>query len=225
MKYVPAIGNASAQLMIIGEAPSYQETERPFVGPSGKELDRILRDANIRRDDCWISNVCKYFVTPTEKIPFWIRAEQEGIDKDEQIKEGAKRAAQATGKKIDLVMFCGHGMSTRTNFGYTRRAETLSKPDPAYLAEVKRKNADYVRKITEGPFQPWEIKNMSNGKVKDNNDDAFLDTGDTDIMGSIAQYLNEKAVAVFASCSVASEYGNASLARTMSNNAKVKTFG
>ena len=50
--YVPGMGNGSAKLMILGEAPAYNE-ERPFTSPSGKELDRLLKDAGINRNDCW----------------------------------------------------------------------------------------------------------------------------------------------------------------------------
>lgn len=91
-KYVPGIGPIGAKLMILGEAPSYEETNagKPFVGPSGRELDRLLKDAGIPRSECWISNVCKYEVppnTPRKKLPFQIRARNHGIDIDQQLSE------------------------------------------------------------------------------------------------------------------------------------------
>jgi uracil-DNA glycosylase family 4 len=81
-----------AKLMILGEAPSYQETAagKPFVGPSGKELDRLLYDSEIRRQNCWITNVCKYEVPPNlpgKKIPFAVRAKNHGIDIEAQLRE------------------------------------------------------------------------------------------------------------------------------------------
>lgn len=90
MKYVPGCGSIGAKLMILGEAPSTQETAAglPFVGPSGKELDRLLYDAGIHRSNCWISNVCKYEVPPNEgkkRIPFPIRARNIGINMEEQL--------------------------------------------------------------------------------------------------------------------------------------------
>lgn len=90
--YVPASGPIGAKLMILGEAPSYVEVEqgKPFVGPSGKELDRILADAGMHRSSCWMSNVCKYMVQPNQgkkKIPFIIRAKASGIDIDEQLRD------------------------------------------------------------------------------------------------------------------------------------------
>jgi DNA polymerase len=90
--YVPGIGSQGAKLMILGEAPSFTEVSmgKPFVGASGKELDRLLQDAEIRRDSCWVTNVCKYEVPPPpkgSKIPFAIRAKNAGIDIDAQLRE------------------------------------------------------------------------------------------------------------------------------------------
>ena len=47
--YVPGTGNIGAKLCILGEAPSYEEVAagKPFVGPSGRELDRLLKDSGI----------------------------------------------------------------------------------------------------------------------------------------------------------------------------------
>lgn len=90
-KYVPGHGSIGAKLFILGEAPSYAEVNAglPFVGPSGRELDKLLKEAGINRQDCWISNVCKYYVQPSDnqKIPFWIRASRHGIDMDQQVRE------------------------------------------------------------------------------------------------------------------------------------------
>lgn len=88
-RYVPGHGPVGAKLMILGESPSYVEVEhgRPFVGPSGRELDKLLKDAGISRESCWITNVCKHFVPASEgkKIPFPIRAKNAGIDLHEQL--------------------------------------------------------------------------------------------------------------------------------------------
>ena len=89
MKYVPGSGNPNARLLILGEAPSYAETEagRPFVGPSGKELDKLLRLAGIERGNTWLTNVCKYEVPPPSRIKpksFYKRAQEAGIDLGQQ---------------------------------------------------------------------------------------------------------------------------------------------
>lgn len=91
-KYVPGMGPIGAKWMILGEAPSYEETAagKPFVGPSGRELDRICKDAGLNRNEAWITNVCKFMVPPNEgkkKLPFHIRARNHGIDMDEQLSD------------------------------------------------------------------------------------------------------------------------------------------
>lgn len=54
-------GNASAEVVIVGEAPGREEdrTGRPFVGPAGKLLDLLLQSAGFPRDQVYICNVLK----------------------------------------------------------------------------------------------------------------------------------------------------------------------
>jgi DNA polymerase len=54
-----ADGNPAAPLMVIGEAPGRDEDRLglPFVGESGKLLDRMLASIGITRDGCYITNV------------------------------------------------------------------------------------------------------------------------------------------------------------------------
>jgi uracil-DNA glycosylase len=54
-------GNASADVMFIGEGPGEVEdqTGRPFVGPAGQKLDDVLSSVGILRDSVYIANVVK----------------------------------------------------------------------------------------------------------------------------------------------------------------------
>jgi len=54
-------GNPDADVVIVGEAPGQREDEQglPFVGPSGKLLDRLLGEIDLRREDVYISNIVK----------------------------------------------------------------------------------------------------------------------------------------------------------------------
>ena len=47
--------------MIVGEAPGNEEerTGTPFVGTSGRELDRMLQEAGILRSSCFVTNVVR----------------------------------------------------------------------------------------------------------------------------------------------------------------------
>lgn len=63
---VPGDGPETAQLVVIGEAPGAQELRvgRPFVGPAGKLLDTVLKQAGINRADVFIDNSVQCMVLP-----------------------------------------------------------------------------------------------------------------------------------------------------------------
>jgi uracil-DNA glycosylase len=54
-----ADGCADARVMLIGEAPGTEEDRqgKPFVGPSGRLLDRMLAAIGLDRQSVWITNV------------------------------------------------------------------------------------------------------------------------------------------------------------------------
>jgi DNA polymerase len=56
-------GPSTATVMVVGEQPGDQEDKagRPFVGPSGKLLDRALDAAGIAREDVYVTNAVKHF--------------------------------------------------------------------------------------------------------------------------------------------------------------------
>jgi DNA polymerase len=58
---VPGEGNWKNRIMIIGEAPGFNEDEqgRPFVGRAGKLLEEFLSSIGKRREDVFITNVVK----------------------------------------------------------------------------------------------------------------------------------------------------------------------
>lgn len=60
-KSVPGEGPADARVMLIGEAPGWNEDQqgRPFVGAAGKFLEELLAKAGLRRSDVFITNVVK----------------------------------------------------------------------------------------------------------------------------------------------------------------------
>jgi uracil-DNA glycosylase family 4 len=59
---VPGEGNPHARLVCVGEAPGAVEdqTGRPFVGPAGQLLDKILAAIGLSRTDVFICNVLKH---------------------------------------------------------------------------------------------------------------------------------------------------------------------
>jgi uracil-DNA glycosylase family 4 len=57
-----ASGNPDAELMFVGEAPGYEEEQqrKPFVGPAGQLLIKIIGAMGLSRDDVYISNIVKF---------------------------------------------------------------------------------------------------------------------------------------------------------------------
>lgn len=55
-------GNPEAELMLVGEAPGYQEEQQrePFVGPAGQKLTDILKAMGLSRGEVYISNIVKF---------------------------------------------------------------------------------------------------------------------------------------------------------------------
>ncbi len=71
-KAVSGEGNADADIVFLGEAPGKTEakTGRPFVGPAGKLLRKLIEDAGLDESDIYITSPVKYlpkYVTPTPK--------------------------------------------------------------------------------------------------------------------------------------------------------------
>ena len=59
---VPGSGSATADFMVVGEAPGANEDEQgiPFVGQAGQLLTKILEAINLKREDVFIVNVLKH---------------------------------------------------------------------------------------------------------------------------------------------------------------------
>lgn len=89
-RFVPAVGSLDAKVMVVGEAPGEQEVEQgePFVGQAGSQLDSMLDEIGVERDDLYITNLVK--VRPPEnrdprrdEIDAWwpvLEAEIERVD-------------------------------------------------------------------------------------------------------------------------------------------------
>jgi uracil-DNA glycosylase len=89
---VPGEGNPNARIMLIGEAPGWNEDKqgKPFVGNSGKFLTELLESAGLNREDVFITNVVKHR-PPGNRDPLpdeimacsmWLEQQIEAIDPD-----------------------------------------------------------------------------------------------------------------------------------------------
>lgn len=59
---VPGSGNPETKIVFVGEAPGFFEDQqgKPFVGNSGKLLDKLLTSINLKREDVFICNILKH---------------------------------------------------------------------------------------------------------------------------------------------------------------------
>jgi DNA polymerase len=60
-RVVPGEGPQNAEIMFIGEAPGYHEDQqgRPFVGPAGQFLSRLIASISLTRQQVYITNIIK----------------------------------------------------------------------------------------------------------------------------------------------------------------------
>lgn len=71
-KFPTASGTVPYRIAIVGESPGENEVKElcPFVGASGSYLNNLLTDAGIRRELCYVGNVCQYR-PPGNKLDTW----------------------------------------------------------------------------------------------------------------------------------------------------------
>ena len=74
-------GARGAKVMFVGEQPGNDEDLRgkPFVGPAGKLLDKVLQELGINRNDVYVTNVVKHFK--------WVRRGKRRIHEKPRISE------------------------------------------------------------------------------------------------------------------------------------------
>ncbi len=118
-RFVAGAGPLDADVLLIGEAPGEQEVnqEEPFVGRAGGELDSILEEVGLGREDLYITNLVK--VRPPEnrdphrdEIEAWsavLEAEIEGVDPSVIVPMGSFAAREILG--TDETITDLHGRS------------------------------------------------------------------------------------------------------------------
>jgi len=64
-------GEPGARVAVVGESPGPPDiaTGRPFMGPAGDMLNRILAAIGLQRKDCYLTNVVKMISTGDELTP------------------------------------------------------------------------------------------------------------------------------------------------------------
>jgi DNA polymerase len=135
-----ADGNPQSRVMFIGEAPGYDEDilGRPFVGRSGKLLDRMMAAIGLDRTSCYIANVVPWRPpgnrTPTPQetaicLPF-IRRQIELANPDFLVCLGGPAMQTLLGVKDGITRSRGRWFSYDTG---QREIRALATFHPAFL--------------------------------------------------------------------------------------------
>ncbi len=69
-KVVPGEGNPESSILFVGEGPGQEEDRlgRPFVGPAGQLLDKMLASIGLDRSNSFIANIVKCR-PPQNRVP------------------------------------------------------------------------------------------------------------------------------------------------------------
>jgi uracil-DNA glycosylase family 4 len=135
-----ADGNPQARVMFVGEAPGREEDLEglPFVGRSGKLLDRMLAAIGLDRGSAYIANIIPWrppgnrTPTPQESqicLPFILR-QIELADPDILVCLGGPAAQALLGVKEGILRTRGRWLAYQTGSREIRAIATLH---PAYL--------------------------------------------------------------------------------------------
>ena len=67
-------GPVGAKAAVVGESPGPPDIDsgRPFMGPAGQMLERILSSIGLARSDCYLTNVVKVISQGDEITPEWL---------------------------------------------------------------------------------------------------------------------------------------------------------
>lgn len=153
-------GPQTADVMFVGEQPGDQEdlTGKPFVGPAGQLLNRMLEEAEIDRDRYYVTNAVKHFkFVPRgkrrlhqrpngheiERCRWWLGVERDLIKPSMIVALGATAAQAVTGS--------GQGILKRRG-----QIEEMSDGTPVFMtihpSAILRSGDDAAREAARAGF-------------------------------------------------------------------------
>ena len=135
-------GNPRARIVLIGEAPGAEEDRRglPFVGPSGRLLDRMLASIGLDRTRVFISNTV-FWRPPGNRNPNttelatcmpFVERMLELIDPEFLVALGGPAASALLGQKESVGRLRGRDFTYQTA-GLPRPVRARAMYHPAYL--------------------------------------------------------------------------------------------
>jgi DNA polymerase len=161
-------GPAKARIIMIGEQPGDQEdlAGRPFVGPAGKLLDKALAEAEIERDDVYVTNAVKHFKwKPAGKRRLhqkpnsreiaacrpWLDAELQIIQPEVVVALGATAAQALMGRQFRVTKQHGEVLrvSWAKGFVATVHPSSILRTPPPGRDEAYAQFVDDLRAVAE----------------------------------------------------------------------------
>ena len=162
-------GPKTARVMLVGEQPGDQEDRagHPFVGPSGKLLDRALEEAGIDRNDVYVTNAVKHFkwergeksARRIHKKPNdaevrachpWLSEEIRLVHPEVIVCLGATAAQSIMGKSFRVTKERGRAVKApdgSTVIATVHPSSVLRAPDAAARAEAEREFLADMKKV------------------------------------------------------------------------------
>ncbi|MCA1623119.1 MAG: uracil-DNA glycosylase [Acidobacteria bacterium] len=69
--FIFGTGKKDARVVIVGESPGLPDadSEKPFMGPVGQLLEKILAAIGLKREECYLTNVVKFISQGDELTP------------------------------------------------------------------------------------------------------------------------------------------------------------
>jgi uracil-DNA glycosylase family protein len=113
-------GPSPVSVMLVGEQPGDIEDQKgePFVGPAGRMLDRALEDAQISRDEVYVTNAVKHFkwiwrgkrrlhqkpsIRQVAACRPWLEVEIQAVQPHILVCMGATAAQSVVGKPVPIM--------------------------------------------------------------------------------------------------------------------------
>ncbi|HSS93307.1 MAG TPA: uracil-DNA glycosylase [Candidatus Dormibacteraeota bacterium] len=126
---VPGVGPVPADIMIVGEAPGFNEDRQgePFVGAAGKLLDTLLARIGLARADVYITNVLKCR-PPQNRDPMPNEAESCSPYLARQLAMIQPKVVLILGRHALERLLPGQGSITRVHGSLVRRGDVAYVP-------------------------------------------------------------------------------------------------
>ena len=150
-------GPSDAAMMLVGEQPGDAEdlAGRPFVGPAGQMLDRVLREAGAPRERVFVTNAVKHFKHEMRgkqrcKTPsageisicrWWLDAERRLVRPRIVVALGGSAALAVFGRAMPVMKARGRVLDLVGGDGAAADGKALITVHPSYLLRIPAKTA------------------------------------------------------------------------------------